>query len=271
MRKFLLALATGCLIAAAANAALADGPPAGRSVKDAPVYSPPINWTGFYVAAGAGYGMWTADTTTINPATGLCVLCVPQTQGGRGALGTFGIGYDVQLRERFVTGVFVDGSLSRIKGTIQDQGPFFAGAIEENHAFSVGARFGTLVSASVLAYGTAGYSRAHFTNADMVTTFAGAPSGFSTPGFWRGGWFIVAAARKWPCIRDVLANRIPLCRLWHRCPARYECSWGSAKQHWVSRSSSKRCVPSWSTNSTGSADSPAGARPKSRAAAIKSV
>ena len=190
MRKFLLALATGGLIAAAANAALADGPPAGRSVKDAPVYSPPINWTGFYVAAGAGYGMWTADTTTINPATGLCVLCVPQTQGGRGALGTFGIGYDVQLRERFVAGVFVDGSLSRIKGTIQDQGPFFAGTIEENHAFSVGARFGTLVSPSVLAYGTAGYSRAHFTNADMVTTFAGAPSGFSTPAFWRGGWFI---------------------------------------------------------------------------------
>ena len=269
MRKFLLALATGGLIAAAANAALADGPPAGRSVKDAPVYSPPINWTGFYVAAGAGYGMWTADTTTINPATGLCVLCVPQTQGGRGALGTFGIGYDAQLRERFVVGVFVDGSLSRIKGTIQDQGPFFAGTIEENHAFSVGARFGTLVSPSVLAYGTAGYSRAHFTNADMVTTSPARPRGsLRRPSGGAAG--SLAAARKWPCTRDgsgepntAMPTMAPLC-----CPIRMQL--GPCKTALGSPPSSKRCVPSWLQIRTGSADS-AGARPKPRAAAIKSV
>ena len=190
MRKLLLAVAASGLIAFAADAALADGMPANGSIKDAPVHSPPRNWTGFYVSAGFGYGMWTADTTTISPTTGLCVLCVPQTQGGRGALGALAIGYDVQLHERFVAGIFVDGSYSRIKGSIQDQGPFFAGEIEEDRAFSVGARFGTLVSPSVLAYGTAGYSRAHFTGASMVTTFLGAPTGFSTPAFWRGGWFI---------------------------------------------------------------------------------
>lgn len=190
MQKLLLAVAAGGLMAVAANAALADGMPTKRPIKDTSVYSPPSSWSGFYAAGGLGYGMWTADTTTISAVTGLCVLCVPQTQGGRGALGTFGIGYDLQLYQGFVAGVFVDGSFSRIKGSIQDQGPFFVGAIEEDREFSVGARFGTLINPSVLAYGTAGYSRAHFTAANMVTSFLGVPSGFSTPAFWHGGWFI---------------------------------------------------------------------------------
>jgi outer membrane immunogenic protein len=188
MRKLLMAAATGGLIAFGATAALADGMP--RSTKDVPSYSPPPSWTGLYVAGGFGYGMWTAETTTTSPTTGLCVLCVAQEQGGKGALGVLGIGYDLQLHKSFVAGVFVDSSFSRIKGTIQDQGPFFAGSIEEDRAYSVGGRFGLLVHPSVLTYGTAGYSRAHFTGATMVTTFAGTPSGFSTPAFWRDGWFI---------------------------------------------------------------------------------
>lgn len=189
MRKLLLAVAAGGLIAFAMNAALADGAPANRLVRNAPVQSP-LSWTGFYVSAGFGYGMWTADTTTISATTGICVLCVPQTQGGRGALGTFGIGYDLQFHERLVAGAFVDGSFSRMKGSIQDQGPFFAGTLQEDREFAVGGRVGMLVNPAVLTYGTAGYSRAHFTGANMVTTFLGAPSPFSTPAFSRGGWFI---------------------------------------------------------------------------------
>ena len=27
------------------------------------------NWTGFYANGGVGYGLWEADTTTVNPVT----------------------------------------------------------------------------------------------------------------------------------------------------------------------------------------------------------
>jgi outer membrane immunogenic protein len=190
MIKFLSPVAAGGLLVFAASAALADGPSKGSS-KDAPAYTAPPSWSGLYVAGGFGYGAWTADTTTVSPVTGACILCVTQTQGGKGGFGTLGVGYDRQLHERFVAGVFVDGSIGSINGTIQDQGPFFVGTIKENRMYSVGARAGLLVNPSVLAYATVGHTRAHFTGANMVTAFLGTtPTGFSTPAFSRGGSFV---------------------------------------------------------------------------------
>ena len=64
-----LLLTTAALVAiamtGAANAADLPLPP--------PVYTappPPLvyNWTGCYVGAGYGYGMWTQDTTAVNAA-----------------------------------------------------------------------------------------------------------------------------------------------------------------------------------------------------------
>lgn len=188
MKHLLLAAASAGLMALAATAARVDGLPGYGSTKDAP-YAP-RSWTGFYVAGGFGYGTWTADTTTVSPVTGACVLCVEQTQGGKGGFGAVGMGYDVQLSDRFVAGVFVDASIDRIDGSIQDQGPFFAGAVREDRSFALGARAGVLINPTVLPYVTAGYSRAHFTGADMVNTFSGLSSGFSTPAVSRGGWFV---------------------------------------------------------------------------------
>jgi hypothetical protein len=43
----------------------------------APGTAPVANWTGFYLNGG-GYGLWEADTTTLDPFIGACVLCVTQ-------------------------------------------------------------------------------------------------------------------------------------------------------------------------------------------------
>jgi outer membrane immunogenic protein len=188
MKRLVAHLAVAGAILAAAQGAKADGTAEG-SIKDAPVVAA-RTWSGLSIAGGLGYGMWSADTTTINPVTGACILCTTQTQGGNGMFGTLALGYDRQLNERYVAGVFVDYDFGKIEGTIQDQGPFFAGRIKNDRNFALGARAGRLVSPEALAYLTVGYTNAHFSRADMVQTFASTPTPFSTPGFAKGGWFI---------------------------------------------------------------------------------
>ena len=60
--------------------------------------------TGFYVNGGIGYGIWAADTHTINP-DGNCDECTNQIQGGKGWLAAVG-GFDYQLSSKIVAGVF---------------------------------------------------------------------------------------------------------------------------------------------------------------------
>jgi outer membrane immunogenic protein len=185
MKKLLVAASTFLLFA---SSAIAADLPAG-----APAYNPPpapaYSWTGFYFAAGGGYGMWVADTTTVDPVTGRCVLCVEQRQGGRGWFGTVGAGFDFQVSERIVLGVLADYDFSSLKGTIQDQGPFFAGEIKQKSAWAVGGRAGWLVTPHLLSFFTAGYTQARFSDARMLDTFAGTSFGFSTPAFTTSGYF----------------------------------------------------------------------------------
>jgi len=152
----------------------------------------PVNWTGFYVGAGGGYGMWTADTTTQVPGSGVCILCQTQTQGGNGGFGTIGGGFDYQFTEHLVAGVFGDVDLGSITGTIQDQGPFFAGRLSNDRTFAFGARAGYLVTPAILPFVDVGFTQAHFDKATMVDTEANGnnPTGFSTPAFSTSGWFV---------------------------------------------------------------------------------
>jgi hypothetical protein len=85
----------------------------------------PPEWSGFWASAGVGYGLWDADTHTVFAPTGACVLCENQTAGGRGVLGNFGIGYDYAIGPKLLIGTFVDYTVSRMRGTIEDQGPLF--------------------------------------------------------------------------------------------------------------------------------------------------
>jgi outer membrane immunogenic protein len=118
------------------------------------------------------------------------VLCVQQTQGGKGWLGTVGIGYDHQFTDRIVGGVFADADFSSIEGTIQDQGPFFAGKIKEKWSWATGPRIGWLWTPQTMSFVNAGYTQTHFSSASMVNAFTGIATAFATPAFDKSGWFI---------------------------------------------------------------------------------
>jgi outer membrane immunogenic protein len=147
-------------------------------------------WTGFYVNGGIGYGMWAADTNTIDPITGACFTCVNQIQGGKGWLGVIGGGFDYQITRNIVAGVFSDFDISSLKGTIQDEAPFLAGDIKQTSAWAAGARAGWLVTPTVMSYVNGGFTSARFSSASMVNTASGAPSPLSTPAFTANGWFL---------------------------------------------------------------------------------
>jgi outer membrane immunogenic protein len=169
-----------------AQAACADGyEPVARA---APVALRISNWTGFYANGGVGYGLWDAQTTVVNPATGACVVCDRIDHGGRGWLGEVGVGYDVQVAPRFVLGAFFNYDFSDIKGTISDASLPAAGRSNNDSTWFVGARGGWLMTPDVLNYWGVGYTQARFGGAEL--TGCGACAAYSTPRFTLDGWFI---------------------------------------------------------------------------------
>jgi len=178
---------------AASSAVAADMAPFYAKAPPAALAAPAANWTGLYVDSGVGYGMWTADTTTITPTTGICDLCVTQTQGGKGWLGAIGGGYDYQFKlatYNLVIGALGGYDFNRLSGTIQDQNPFFVGTEKMTSAWAAGARLGWLATPSILTYVNGGFSHARFSGTNLVGASNDVASGNTTPVFSRGGWFI---------------------------------------------------------------------------------
>lgn len=154
----------------------------------------PINWTGAYINAGFGYGLWAAGENSVSPTTGVCTICVTQTQGGKGWLGTIGAGYDWQFAPMWVVGVFGDFDWSSLKGTLQDdalgQPQGIQGEIKQTSAWAVGPRFGWLVTPQTLTYVNGGFTSAQFSGSAMFNGFTGPPTGSSTQSFTANGWFV---------------------------------------------------------------------------------
>jgi outer membrane immunogenic protein len=126
----------------------------------------------------------------VDPFTEICVLCTEQRQGGRGAFGTVGGGFDWQFNPSWVVGAFADAQFGDIKGTIQDQGPYFVGDLKLKTSWAAGVRLGYLVAPNVLTYVNGGYSGSDWSSTTMVSAWNGAPSTYGTPSFRRDGWFI---------------------------------------------------------------------------------
>ena len=125
----------------------------------------------------------------VDPATGACILCVPQTQGGKGRLGVVGVGFDYQFASQWVAGMFGDFNVASIKGTIQDQGPVYTGELKEQAALAVGGRLGWLMTPDALVYANGGFTSARFSGSDMIL-LTGTPAGLSTSAFTTNGWFV---------------------------------------------------------------------------------
>jgi outer membrane immunogenic protein len=163
MKKTLItgALITGAMVGAlVAGSAMA----ADMSVK-APIMRPippSFSWTGCYIGAGGGYGMWNQETFAEFDTTHVRETQT-QTGGGRGWFGTAQVGCDYQISPSWVIGAQGDWDWGSIKGT-----PNFAfdniGDETNTWTWSAGGRIGYVPTGmpQLLAYVSGGYTQAHF-------------------------------------------------------------------------------------------------------------
>jgi outer membrane immunogenic protein len=195
------ALVTGALITGAVLSALAVG---SAMAADMPAKAPMLmkappmaySWTGCYLDAGAGYGMWNQDhstTTDFGAPPVPNITTVTSTDGGRGWLGRFGAGCDYQVSSSWVIGVFGDYDWTDIKGSMSPllvAGGFPVVADEkESSEWSVGGRIGYLITPTVLTFVDAGYTQARFDQMNLTSNL-GRSGSVAFPAHTYRGWFI---------------------------------------------------------------------------------
>lgn len=184
-------VAGGALFAGSAMAA--DMP-----VKAPILKAPPMvyNWTGCYLDAGAGYGLWNQDHSTTF-ANGISNF--ETNSGGRGWLGRFGAGCDLQLSgtfSNFVIGLFGDYDAMDLTGTMATGGVTnrlgipIIGDEKESSAWAVGGRVGYLLAPTILSYVDAGWAETHFGQIDVKDEVVGQLTGFAFPAHTYNGWFL---------------------------------------------------------------------------------
>jgi len=162
MRRLIVATAAFLAFAATDAAIAADLPGPAPPPAYAPPPPRPFNWTGCYVGAGAGYGLWYEN---VSGQAGAATTFPDITFGGSGWYGTAQAGCDIQF-DRFVFGVFGDGNVGSLSGH------FFQGAsdINESWAWAVGGRVGWLPMPKLLTFFSGGFTEAHF---DQINATAG--------------------------------------------------------------------------------------------------
>jgi outer membrane immunogenic protein len=143
------------------------------------------NWTGCYVAAGGGYGMYNRDRTVVvdrrtnvggGPNNPLAIINIAppgtaltprETFGGHGWLLTGQFGCDLQFGRNWVVGGFVDGDWSGMRGDRNLLG-VFTGEERLRSSWAAGGRIGWLPTPTLLAFVSAGYTQAHFDEVNYV-------------------------------------------------------------------------------------------------------
>jgi outer membrane immunogenic protein len=195
MKRLPVVIAVLASLSGAAFAADLPAPTAVPAYKAPAVVAPAYSWTGFYLSAGGGYGMWNADSQVFLPGGG-CVTCQTQNPGGRGYFGKAGGGFDYQFglnfgkwNPQFVAGVFGDYSFEDIKGTLSDPFVGSAGTLEENSAWAAGVRFGAVIAPGVMTYSNVGVTGTHFDGVNFASQATGLGNGQFSPGFSRTTWF----------------------------------------------------------------------------------
>ena len=189
MKKFVLASLAG--LALASGPALA----ADMALKAPPPPPPPPGWTGCYVDAGVGYGLWNQDHFT-ETDPGRVPESSTTTTGGRGWLGRIGAGCDIQFPVgglgNWVVGLLGDYDFSNIHGTFQDSFIGFGGDEKLTHQWHAGARLGYVVVPQLLTYVSGGYTEARFGQVDFLTLFApvAAPVGLNIGAHTYHGWWL---------------------------------------------------------------------------------
>jgi outer membrane immunogenic protein len=159
VRAAVLAVLASAALSFAATQASADGRRGG--VKD---YDRPFSWTGFYVGAAVGVGIGSTDIES------------ELDIGLKGAQGIVSVGYDRQLNDRVVVGLFADYAFGDVDGNLGELN------LAISNQWGIGGRLGFLVTQSSLWYATAGWTRA-----DFDLSAGGDSIGDSIDGFFIGG------------------------------------------------------------------------------------
>src|SRR6185437_5726821 len=162
--KALLIGSVTALALAVHSAFAADLPLPAKSMV-APPPLPVTNWTGCYVAGGAGYGMWNQDSYTETFPAPFIPTTANSTSGGRGWFGVAGGGCDYQLNvfgAGLVVGALGDFDFMHIHGDFSPSGTTIVGSENERWAWAVGARVGYLVTPTLLTYFNGGYTQTRF-------------------------------------------------------------------------------------------------------------
>jgi outer membrane immunogenic protein len=101
-----------------------------------------------------------------------------------------GAGYDWQVNPSWVVGILADGQFGSIRGDIHDTVAGWTGFEKLQDQWAAGVRVGYLVAPNVLSYVNGGYSGAHFSGTNFISTVSGVPVGAHTNSFNRDGWFV---------------------------------------------------------------------------------
>lgn len=123
---------------------------------------PPVafpTWSGFYIGAGVGAGAVVHDLSIRDDIGSIFNF---NGIGGEGVFGTVIAGWDWQLGQSTVLGVFADYDFSGISTDASLLDGEISAALDHDNSWSVGARLGFLANPSTLWYATAGYTEADF-------------------------------------------------------------------------------------------------------------
>src|SRR5262245_1152425 len=189
MKRVLVALAALLTLSLGGTASAADLRPAYKAPPPPP---PPVySWTGCYIGAGFGYGMFNQEGAAFNPDGTL--EAISRTNGGRGWLGTVQVGCDYQFAGPFggnwVIGAFADYDWSNIHGDAH----FFQrqlGTEKLRSSWAAGGRIGWVALPQLLVYFSGGYTQARFNQIDFVDIGTGLPSNAFFDQHTYKGWFI---------------------------------------------------------------------------------
>jgi outer membrane immunogenic protein len=173
MKKILASFAITAALSGSAIAA--DLPIKARPMAPAPVVV--TNWTGCYVGAGGGYGMFVQRHRTYD-AAGNPFTALEADTGGKGWFGTVQVGCDYQVSPRFVIGAFADWDFSGIKGNLQPTWPAYpyVGSERMRHSWAAGARVGYLILPDLMGFVSGGYTQARFDQVDFSFIVSGLPT-----------------------------------------------------------------------------------------------
>jgi len=188
---FVATLAGAALLAGAAAAADLPMPAPVPEYRAPAAVAPVYNWTGCYVSAGFGYGVWNQDNWT-ETFPGLVPINARATNGGRGWMGLAGGGCDVEIPlggifGNVLIGAFADYDFMNVHGQATYTG--FQGDQNQSSAWAAGARIGVVITPNLLAYSNGGFTQSRFDGANLQALGIGPVVG-TTPSQTFNGWFL---------------------------------------------------------------------------------